>query len=127
MDLFPVAVRGSPAIISCGRTAGGVRVQVLEFLQHSVCTGILYCVLIARTQGADLIQRGGIALRTATAAAAKAAAGGSEEAVEGEEGEVLEGGEGADDDDDEKAPPSPSAEDHDDGDSSLADIGYLIN
>jgi hypothetical protein len=37
--------------------------------------GTLYSVLIARTQGADLIQRGGIALRTATAAAAKAAAG----------------------------------------------------
>ena len=52
---------------------------------------------------------------------------GSEEAVEGEEGEVLEGGEGADDDEYEKAPPSPSAEDHDDGDSSLADIVYLIN
>jgi hypothetical protein len=26
-----------------------------------------------------------------------------------------------------RRPPSPSAEDHDDGDSSLADIGYLIN
>jgi hypothetical protein len=57
MDLFPVAV-GAPAIISCGRTAGGVRVQVLEFLQHSVCTGTLYCVLIARTQGADSIRIG---------------------------------------------------------------------
>jgi hypothetical protein len=49
---------GAPAIISCGRTAGGVRVQVLEFLQHSVCTGTLYCVLIARTQGADSIRIG---------------------------------------------------------------------
>ena len=49
------------------------------------------------------------------------------QAVEGEEGDVLEGGEGEDDDEYEKAPPSPSAEDHDDGDSSLADIGYLIN
>jgi hypothetical protein len=57
------------------QNCGGVRVQVLEFLQHSVCTGTLYCVLIARTQGPDLIQRGGIALRTATAAAAKTAAG----------------------------------------------------
>ena len=33
----------------------------------------------------------------------------------------------ADDDEYEKEPPSPSAEDHDDGDSSLADIGYLLN
>ena len=47
--------------------------------------------------------------------------------MEGEEGEVLEGGEGADDDEYEKATPSPSAEDHDYGDSSLADIGYLLN
>ena len=47
--------------------------------------------------------------------------------MEGEEGDVLEGGEGADDDEYEKEPPSPSAEDHDDGDSNLADIGYLIN
>ena len=45
----------------------------------------------------------------------------------GEEGEVLEGGEGADDDEYEKAPPTPSSEDHDNGDSSLADIGYLLN
>jgi hypothetical protein len=52
---------------------------------------------------------------------------GSEEAVEGEEGDVLEGGEGADDDEYEKEPPSPSAEDHDDGDSNLVDIGYLLN
>jgi hypothetical protein len=52
---------------------------------------------------------------------------GSEEEVEWEEGEVLEGGEGADDDEYEKAPPPPSAEDHDDGDRSLADIGYLLN
>ena len=52
---------------------------------------------------------------------------GSEEAVEGEEGDVLEGGEGTDDDEYEKAPPSPSAEDHDDGDSNLVDIGYLLN
>ena len=74
MDLFPVAVRGSRNYF-VWQNCGGVRVQVLEFLQHSVCTGTLYCVLIARTQGADLIQRGGIALRTATAAAAKAAAG----------------------------------------------------
>ena len=51
---------------------------------------------------------------------------GSEEAVEGEEGDVLEGGEGADDDEYEKAPPSPSAEDHDDGDSNLVDIGYWL-
>ena len=55
------------------------------------------------------------------------ASAGSEEEVEGEEGEVLEGGEGAGDDEYEKAPPSPSAEGHDDGDSSLADIGYLLN
>jgi hypothetical protein len=74
MDLFPVAVLGSRNYF-VWQNCGGVRVQVLEFLQHSVCTGTLYCVLIARTQGADLIQRGGIALRTATAAAAKAAAG----------------------------------------------------
>ena len=52
---------------------------------------------------------------------------GSEEAVEGEEGDVLEGGEGADDDEYEKEPPSPSAEDHDDGDSNLVDIGYWLN
>jgi hypothetical protein len=52
---------------------------------------------------------------------------GSEEEVEGEEGEVLEGGEGADDDEYEKTPSPPSAEDHDDGDRSLADIGYLLN
>jgi hypothetical protein len=52
---------------------------------------------------------------------------GSEEEVEGEEGEVLEGGEGADDNEYEEAPPPPSAEDHDNGDSSLADIGYLLN
>ena len=52
---------------------------------------------------------------------------GSEEPVEGEEGDVLEGGEGADDDEYEKAPPPPSSEDHDNGDSSLADIGYLLN
>ena len=45
--------------------------------------------------------------------------------MEGEEGEVLEGGEGADDHEYEKAPPPPSSEDHDNGDSSLADIGYL--
>ena len=159
MDLFPVAVRGS-RIISCGRTAGGVRVQVLEFLQHWVCTGTLYCVRIARTQGPDLIQNLQLQLRRRLRRArCGSPAGapvpghcqrkkrahthafvlsvhllqgdkegeGSEEAVEGEEGEVLEGGEGADDDEYEKAPPSPSAEDHDDGDSSLADIGYLIN
>ena len=47
--------------------------------------------------------------------------------MEGEEGDVLEGGEGADDDEYEKAPPSPSAEDHDDGDSNLVDIGYWLN
>jgi hypothetical protein len=35
--------------------AGGVRVQFLEFLQHSVCTGTLYCVLIARTQGSGAV------------------------------------------------------------------------
>jgi hypothetical protein len=52
---------------------------------------------------------------------------GSEEAVEGKGGEVLEGGEGADDDEYEKATHSPSAEDHDDGDSSLTDIDYLLN
>ena len=74
MDLFPVAVRGSRNYF-VWQNCGGVRVQVLEFLQHSVCTGTLYCVLIARTQGPDVIQRGGITLRTATAAAAKAAAG----------------------------------------------------
>jgi hypothetical protein len=73
MDLFPVAVRGSRNYF-VWQDSGGVRVQFLEFLQHSVCTGTLYSVLIARTQGADLIQREGIALRTATAAAAKAAA-----------------------------------------------------
>ena len=47
-----------------------VWIGTLHTHTHTVC-----CVLIARTQGADLIQRGGIALRTATAAAAKAAAG----------------------------------------------------
>ena len=47
--------------------------------------------------------------------------------MEGEEGDVLEGGEGADDDEYEKAAPPPSAEDHDDGDWSLAHIGYLLN
>ena len=46
--------------------------------------------------------------------------------MEGEEGDVLEGGEGADDDEYEKEPPSPSAEDHDDGDSNLVDIGYWL-
>jgi hypothetical protein len=56
MDLFPVAVRGSRNYF-VWQNCGGVRVQVLEFLQHWVCTGTLYCVLIARTQGADLIQR----------------------------------------------------------------------
>ena len=74
----PVAVRGSRSYF-VWQNSGGSRVQFLEFLQHSVCTGTLYSVLIrvisTRTQGADLIQRGGIALGTATAAAAKAAAG----------------------------------------------------
>ena len=47
--------------------------------------------------------------------------------MEGEEGDVLEGGEGADDDEYEKATHSPSAEDHDDRDWSLADIGHILN
>ncbi len=50
----PVAVRGSRNYF-VWQDSGGSRVQFLEFLQHSVCTGTLYSVLIARTQGADLI------------------------------------------------------------------------
>ena len=64
----PVAVRGSRSYF-VWQNSGGSRVQFLEFLQHSVCTGTLYSVLIARTQGADLIANLNFA------AAAKAAAG----------------------------------------------------
>ena len=63
-----MAVRGSRSYF-VWQNSGGSRVQFLEFLQHSVCTGTLYSVLIARTQGADLIANLNFA------AAAKAAAG----------------------------------------------------
>jgi hypothetical protein len=45
MDLFPVSVRGSRNYFVC-QNCGGVRVQVLEFLQHSVCTCMMIILLL---------------------------------------------------------------------------------
>ena len=74
MDLFPVAVRGSPQLFRVAELRGGPSTSFGVFATLSLYRYSLLCTYCTNSRR-RFDSAGGIALRTATAAAAKAAAG----------------------------------------------------